>query len=125
MAVVVKGLADLQRAWHVADRETAKEFRAALRSAAEPVKVDAQRLARVSITRNTKEWSAMRVGVTRKSVYVAPKHRGTKNRNLRRPKFADLLMKRAMTPALNLNIAQVQDRVDEALRDVGRKWENV
>lgn len=122
--IVVSGLSDLQKAWRVADAETAKEFRSALREAAEPVRKDAARLARISIPRNTPAWSAMRVGVTQKSVYVAPKHRGTRNRVLRRPKFAGLLLNRSMIPALNINARQVEDKVEDALGKVGRKWEN-
>lgn len=123
-AVVVDGLADLQKAWRVADRETGKQFRAALKSAGEPVRRDAERLAVTSISGIGRPWSRMRTGVTLKSVYVAPRHRGTRNRALRRPNLADLLLRRAMQPALNLNRVQVEERVQDALNTVGRKWEN-
>ena len=121
--LTVRGLGDLQRAWAVADKETSKELRASLRSAAEPVRADAQALATHAIRRNTPEWSRMRVGVTRRMVYVAPRARGTRQRNLKRPKFADVLAREAMQPALDRNIRTVNERVDDALANVGHKWE--
>jgi hypothetical protein len=117
-------LKDLQHAWAVADKETSKELRQALKLAAEPVRADAQSLAAHTIRRNTPEWERMRVGVTSRSVYVAPKAKGTRQRQLRRPKFANLLASRAMQPALDRNIRQVEAKVDDALATVGRKWEN-
>jgi hypothetical protein len=122
--IVVAGLADLNKAFSVADKETQKEFRQALRAAAEPVKVDAERLARVRIRKIGPDWSRMRVGTTRKSVYVAPKQRSTKDRSRRRKNLFDLLLNQAMEPALDMNVREVEDKVDDALRTVGRKWEN-
>ena len=65
----------------------------------------------------------MKIGVTRRSVYVAPKQRETRIKTRKRPKFADLLADRAMQPALDRNILKVQANVDDALQTVGRKWE--
>lgn len=121
--LVVKGLADMQKAWTVADRETSKELRAALRESARPVQQDAQALALHTIRRMTVPWSRMKIGVTRRSVYVAPKQRETRIKTRKRPKFADLLAARAMQPALDKNILKVQANVDDALQTVGRKWE--
>lgn len=121
--LTVRGLTDLQKAWAVADKETSKELRAALKDAAEPVRADAQQLATLTIRHMTPEWARMKVGVTRRSVYVAPKHRETRVRSRKRPKFADLLAGRAMQPALDRNISRVRVEVDEALQNVGRKWE--
>lgn len=123
-AIVVEGLSDLQRAFAVADKETAKEFRHALRAAAEPVRVDAEHLARARIGNMTDPWSRMRVGVTRNSVYVAPRSR-SKNRRRRRKNLADLLLNKSMIPALEVNTRKVERKVDQALADVGRKWEHV
>lgn len=125
--LTVRGLRDLQKAWAVADKETSKELRSALRDAAEPVKTDAQTLAATSIKRpktGGPDWSRMRVGVTRKSVYVAPKQRSTRNKSMRREKWADRIAFRAMQPALDRNIHQVEAKVDDALGTVGRKWES-
>lgn len=121
--LVVAGLADMQKAWAVADRETSKELREALKDAARPVAVDAQTFALGRIRNVGQPWSRMRVGVTRRSVYVAPKQRETRVKRRKRPNLADLLAGRAMQPALNRNIGRVEANVEEALATVGRKWE--
>jgi hypothetical protein len=86
-AVVVEGLTDLQRAFKAADVSVQRELRKALRLAAEPVRADAERLAVAGIPRIGTPWSRMRVGVTNREVYLAPKERGQKGRDqrLRRP----------------------------------------
>lgn len=121
--LVVNGLSDLQKAWAVADKETSRELRAALRDAAKPVQSDAQALAMHTIDNMTLPWSRMKIGVTRRSVYVAPGHRETRVKSRKRPKLADLLAVRAMQPALDRNIRKVEGEVDRALATVGRKWE--
>lgn len=121
--LVVDGLSDLQKAWAVADRETSKELRQAFRDAAEPVRSDAQALALHTIDNMTVAWSRMKIGVTRRSVYVAPKSRDTRIKSRKRPKLADLMAARAMQPALNRNIHRVESQVEQALATVGRKWE--
>jgi hypothetical protein len=67
----------------------------------------------------------MRVGVTQTSVYVAPRHRGTRDGRRRRPNLAGLLLQRSMLPALTRNQPRVVREVDEMLAKVGRKWERV
>lgn len=132
-AVRVRGLRDLQRAFELADKRMAKDLRVKLAEAAEPVRHDASRLAGSEI-RNilspTAEvnWAAMRVGVTRKVVYVAPVERGRRSRvnpRLRRPNLAVLLMGRAMGPALEQNVATVERAVGTVLDTVGQAWEAV
>ena len=123
-AVVVDGLADLQRAFAVADKETSREFRDALKDAAEPVREDAERFARGRISHIGSSWSRMRIGVTRRAVYVAPRNKGTRDRAMRRKNLADLLLSKAMEPALEQNIRHVENEVEQALTKVGRKWEN-
>ena len=64
------------------------------------------------------QWARMRVGVTRNLVYVAPRARGVKTRgrhNFGRPNLADLLMGRAMQPALDQHIGEVEARFEELL----------
>jgi hypothetical protein len=64
-------------------------------------------------------WSRMRVGVTRNLVYVAPRQKGTRGRGpRRRPKFADLLMGRAMEPALERNTPGIERHFDQLLDQV-------
>lgn len=126
--IAVRGLTELQRAFKVAAPEAQRELRKALRLVAEPVKNDAEQLARSNISRIGVPWSQMRVGVTQKVVYVAPKQRGVKSRTdrrFRRPNFFDLLMGRSLEPALERNEARVEAAVQVALDTVGRKWEAV
>jgi hypothetical protein len=71
-------------------------------------------------------WSRMRTGVYRAVAYVAPVERGVKgrgNQRLRRRQFADLLMTRAMEPALERNRDVVARRVDDLLDEVANVWE--
>lgn len=126
--VRVQGLRELEKAFKLAGPASSRELRVALRSVAEPVKRDAEQLARANIRRIGVPWSQMRVGVTLKEVYVAPKQRGVKSRTdrrYRRPNLFDLLMGRALEPALERNIGLVEARVDQALATVGREWESV
>lgn len=126
-AVQVKGLRDLQRAFALADRAATKELRSALKEIGEPIARDAESLATARISRIGKAWPQMRVGVTRNLVYVAPKQRGRasrQNRALRRPNLFDLLMGRAMEPALDQNVSGVDAAVGHALDRVGSAWEH-
>ena len=127
-AVRVIGVQDLMRAFNAADRHVRDDLRDALEEAAAPVRADAQSLA-ASRIRNVHEgdpWSRMRTGVYRAVAYVAPVERGAKgrgNQRLRRRKFADLMMSRAMEPALERNRDKVAARVDDLLDEVANVWE--
>lgn len=123
----IEGLRELQRAFKLADATLHKELRTTLRAVAEPVRADAETLALSGIRRITIPWSRMRVGVTQREVYVAPRQRGQKGRDqrLRRPKFADLLMGRALEPALTQNQPNVIAGVEDLLAEIGRDWERV
>lgn len=125
MAVVVKGLREFQRVMAAAGPEARKELRSTLREVAEPVRVDAETFARTGIRKVGPRWSRMRVGVTQKLVYVAPRERGIKRRGpdpRRRPKFGDLLERRAMDPAAAKNEREAQRRVEDAFDGLARKW---
>ena len=81
-----------------------------------------QRIRRIGPT-----WARMRVGTEGGVVYVAPVERGSKgrgNQRFRRPNLADLMMGRAMEPALQQNEDKVIARVNDALNDVARVWEH-
>lgn len=127
MALVrVEGLDGLRRGFRAYDRALATDLDDALEEAANPVRQDAQAFASSSIRKMTRPWAAMRVGTGRGVVYVAPVERGVKgrgNQRKRRPNLADLLMGRAMEPALRRNEATVVRRVDRALDDFARLWE--
>lgn len=126
--VRVEGLRDLQRAFKIADAAESKGLRRTLREVAEPVKLDAERLAVDTIPRIGFPWSRMRVGVTQTSVYIAPRERGKRSRGnpaLRRPNLKGLLLDRAMEPALQQDTPLVVAAVDRMLATVGRQWEEV
>lgn len=126
--VRVKGLAELEKAFKLAGPASNRELRKALRMVAEPVRRDAEALARANIRRIGVPWSQMRAGVTQKMIYVAPKQRGVKSRTdrrFRRPNLFDLLMGRSLEPALDRNIGLVEASVEEALAVVGREWETI
>jgi hypothetical protein len=116
--VPIRGFAELYTALAKADRQTRLGLRAGLRDVAEPVRKDAETLAGSEIRRMplSPKWSKMRVGVSRNLVYVAPRQRGVKTRGrqqLRRPNLADLLMDRAMQPALDRHENEIVGRFDE------------
>lgn len=127
-AIQVRGLRDLERAFKLAGPAANSELRKALAEVGEPIAHDAETLARTSIRNIGEPWSRMRVGVTQKVVYVAPRERGKKSRvnpRLRRRNLFDLMMGRSMEPALARNFPFIEKRVDHALATVGREWERV
>lgn len=127
-AVRVLGLRELERAFARADREVRNDMRDALAEAAAPVRSDAQALA-ASRIRNLKAgdpWTSMRIGVSRTVAYVAPVQKGLQSRGgqrRRRPNLADLLMGRAMEPALTQNREVVERRVERLIDEVANVWE--
>lgn len=104
-----------------------REIGRRLREAAEPVRADATRLAGQEIKNlgQGDPWAGMRVGGGVTIVYVAPKQKGRAskmNSRIRRPNLGDLLMDRAMKPALERNREQVANKVDSLLGDMERDW---
>jgi len=122
--VVVKGLAEMNRAFARADRDMKKDLRNTLKDVAEPVREEAEVLAGQKIRNmGNGPWSRMRVGVTTNLVYVAPKERGRRgNIGSRRTNLADLLMDRAMEPALDAHAGEIEDRFGDALDHVLERW---
>jgi len=126
---VVYGLHDVQAAFADADKQLRLGIRGGLQQIAEPVRAGAEQLG-MSTIRNmprSPRWSKMRIGVTRDLVYVAPRQRGSKGRGYdprRRgygyahPPFSDLLMLRAMEPALEHHAGEIEQRFDELLGHV-------
>lgn len=129
-AIKVRNLAETRRAFAKADRELDKEMRLALREVVEPIREDAESLAESGVIDKLSDddaWSRMRVGTTKKLVYVAPRERGRASRQnvaIRRSNFAELLMDRAMQPALDENEPRVVEGVERVLDTVGRAWES-
>jgi hypothetical protein len=100
--VSIEGYEDVLRGLKNAEKNVRLGVRKEIRQAAEPVRATAEGLAvaRISGIKPGEFWSKMRVGVTQKSVYVAPRPRGRKAGSGKRSNLADLLMSRAMEPAL-------------------------
>jgi hypothetical protein len=119
--IYIQGLRETSAAYSKLERDTRAGLRAGLRDVAEPVRRTAEALSQARITRIGRKWWKMRVGVTRTLVYVAPRQRGITGRGpdpRRRPRFADLLLERAMEPALEQNEAKVERAVDRLLDHV-------
>jgi len=128
VTVVVEGLRETRRAFRMTGSEIDGELRDGLRRVAEPVRGDAERLARARIKRIGTRWSRMRTKVLSAGVYVAPNERGRhsrRNPNLRRPKFGTRLMDDAMQPALVANADRIERTVEHELDDLWRRWERV
>ena len=127
--VRIEGLRELERAFKLYGRGMEKGLREALEAAAEPVRTDAQALAVANISRIGIPWSRMRVGVTRRTAYIAPQQRGNRGgvgrSRLSRPNLKELLLGRAMEPALDQNIGNVERELGDALDDLGRMWSRV
>ena len=123
--VYVRGLSDLSRAFRVIGGEAKAEFRAEERAIAEPVRRDAEALAATKIRRIGPRWPRMRIGANQSVVYVAPRQRGVKTTGraqLRRPNLADLLMDRAMEPALEHNIPRIEHDIEALLDRVTERF---
>jgi hypothetical protein len=115
MTVIVKGLREVNAAFAKTDRDIRLGWRAGMREVAEPVRRDAEASASASIRNmpGSPRWSRMRTGVTRTMVYVAPRQKGARrNPYARRPNLADLLMDRAMEPALARHEHEIEERID-------------
>ncbi len=118
-SVKVKGLRELNRTFKKMGVEVQKETRDQLREVGEPVRQAAEQLAAAQF-RNLGDWSQMRLGVTQKLVYVAPRQR-TQGVGTPRPTLAGLLLQRAMLPALEQNESRVVAGLEKMLDDLGRR----
>jgi hypothetical protein len=125
---VVEGYQDLQRALKRADRDIRLGMRKELREVAGPVQATAERNAVDRIRNIGVEWPRMRIGITQKSVYVAPAQRGVGSRatpgqrTKKRPNLAPLLMDRAMQPALDQHQEQIMRDLERMLDRVADKF---
>jgi hypothetical protein len=124
--VRVEGLRELERAFRRVDKEETKLLRKELKAAAIPVKAAAEGKAVTQIRRmhRSPRWAVMRVGYAKNLVYMVPKQKGVRGRGpKRRPNLPDLLLDRAMIPAVNENATETERRVQRVLDTVGRQWE--
>jgi hypothetical protein len=100
----VKGAKELNRAFKQLRKEVLAELKPELVRIGEVVRADAQQRAFSEITNIGEQWGRMRLGVTVKGVYIAPKTRG---HGSRRPNMSGLLMDRALQPALEAHEDQI------------------
>ena len=117
-----RNIQDLNRAFEQAGEQFRKDRDRALRQLAVPVDRDAETFARARIRNVGRTWSETRIGVLTNSVYIAPVKRGTRVHSLKRPKFAGLLMGKAMRPALNANKERVTSEFDSLLDKMVRRF---
>lgn len=117
--VTVSGFRELQTSTATASREVRRYASSQLREVAAPIQHSAEALTvgRIPRTQRSPLWAQYRIGVLRSAVYVAPRQRGVRGRTnpRRREKFADLLMERAMEPALDQNVAHVETAIEKAI----------
>ena len=124
-ALQITGLRELNRAFARAPKTLNREWREAQRFIGEPVRRVAAARAVTEVERmpRSPQWARMRTGITQRAVYVAPAMRGTRMDRRKRPNLADLLMERALAPALVLGEAEIVRRAEHVLETVGRDWE--
>lgn len=113
----VEGLQPLIRSFKNMGGDVHKELNDSLRAAAAPVETDAEHLAMTRIRNmpRSPHWAGMRIGVSvaRGVVFMVPAARSKRTR--KRRKFGDLLLERAMDPALERNAVKVEHEVDRML----------
>jgi hypothetical protein len=127
-AVFVVNLADIQRSVAKISPAIGKASRLGLRQVAEPIRIDAGRLARANISglRRTSgfaspaPWSIQRAGLTLHELYIVPKQRGLRGRKTpgeerRATKFVELMYGRSYEPALKRNEGRARIAVDNWL----------
>ena len=117
-----RNILELNRAFDQAGQELRKDRDRMLRQLAVPVDRDAEAFARARIRNVGRAWSETRIGVLTNSVYIAPVKRGTRIHSMKRPKFAALLMGKAMRPALNANKERVTREFDALLARMVRRF---
>lgn len=129
--IEIEGFSELAKALARTGPDVRRALNAGLKGLAEPIARDAEQFAEAGITglarKRTSDWGAMRVGVARgfSLVYVAPRERGRLGRGddpLRRPAFADVLIEKAMDPAVEANEAGVIAGAEKIVDDVTRGW---
>ena len=126
--LAVKGFRDLNRAFARAPKTLKKEWTAGQRRIAEPTRQLAAIKALTEIRRmpRSPQWAEMRVGAPRPWCTSHPRNGAAGQGRCRRSavrELADLLMDRAMQPALEANAMQIFREFDGFLAAVGRDWE--
>lgn len=119
-AIRVTGLRELSRDFRKISKDLSKELTKELKNAAEPVRTGAEQLAlsRIRNMSSSPQWAVMRIGVSRAqgAVYMVPDQRG--GRGSGRTNLKNLLLERAMDPALEENADKVKDNINDVLGSV-------
>lgn len=126
--VHVDGLRELERAFRQAGNGVAPAFRKQLKEVAAPVKLTAETYAATRIARNTPRWSRMRVGMSKSVLYMVPREKGRRGRGdpkFRRSQFGQMLLDRAMIPAVQENRSLLEQGVERTLDHVDEIWKSV
>ena len=119
----VEGLASLQKHFAIIDKELAGDLRDGLKQAAEPVRVQAERLtvAKIGMGRQPVQWWQMRKGATTAGAYIAPARRRGRNPNLKRRSYRTTVLPR-MIAALQANEAQVRRKAEQVVNRSIDRW---
>lgn len=121
-AIKIDGLAQFQKTLKSCERDVRLGVKASLRAAAEPVRVEAERLAPQEIKNVGPDWSQMRVGLTTSVLYVAPKQRTSSQQGRKRRNMAGLLG-RVLDDALESKSSEAEGLIEKALDDIlERNW---
>lgn len=119
--VRVQGLKELTRAFKAISKDLDRELVGELKAAADPVKAEGEKLAltRIGNMPRSPDWAVMRIGVSKAQglVYMVPQRR--RRGGSGRANLANLLMDRAMDPALEKHQDDVVQRVDQLLGKLG------
>lgn len=127
MAAPVRGIETLNKAFTFAGERMRKELPLFLKQAARPVERGAEaNAAAIGAGRSAvgpgQDWSQMRIGANRHSVYVAPQARSTRIASRKRPRFGLRLLRRAMEPALESQRATVGKNIDALVDRIVRQF---
>lgn len=112
-AVSVKGYNELVRSFKKLGGELNAEVQQELKRVGEPVRREAETRAVSEIRNIGSSWSQMRLGVTSRYVYIAPRAR--RRGGPARPNLAVLLMGKAMWPAAKQHEPETRRRLDDML----------
>jgi hypothetical protein len=123
--IKVKGLRETARAFDNISDNLSEELTDGLKHAAEPVRAAAEKKAVAKIVNMDRSpaWAEQKTVVSKRTalVYIAPKKRQTRKPQRKRKNLAELMMGRAMEPALDENEDRVREEVDDVLNRLSRK----
>lgn len=135
-SVYVSNLGEINTAINRTGLKVGVAMKKGLLEGAEPIRVDAGRLARADISglRRTSHfgtpapWSIQRIGSTIHEVYIVPKEKGLKGHKTpgqerRASKFVELMYGRSYDPALERNAERTRLYVDNWLNRVIREFD--